>query len=82
MKPIKSIFLGGGAFGCIYHIGIIKALYKHKLFDITVYGNSAGALVGMFYVLQMPVKTIKRLFTMSVKKGQQSIDANQFSLSS
>ena len=74
--------MGGGAFGCIYHIGVVKALYKHNLFDINVYGNSAGALAGMFYLLRTPVKTIKRLFAMCVKKGQQSIDSNPFRLSS
>lgn len=42
---IRGFFLGGGAFGCIYHIGVIKALYKYKLNDITMYGNSAGALI-------------------------------------
>jgi hypothetical protein len=57
-KNVKNIFLGGGAFGCVYHIGIVKALYKYKM-DVNIYGNSAGALIGLFYVLNVPIKTFQ-----------------------
>jgi predicted acylesterase/phospholipase RssA len=57
-KKVKNIFLGGGAFGCVYHIGIVQALYKYKM-NVNIYGNSAGALIGMFYVLKIPIKPMK-----------------------
>ena len=56
-KKVKNIYLGGGAFGCIYHVGVVQALYKYKQMDVNIYGNSAGALIGMFYVLNVPIKT-------------------------
>ena len=79
---IKRIFLGGGAFGCIYHIGVIKALYKYKIFDITIYGNSAGAWLGLFYTLRMPIKDIQYIFETCAKNGTLNIQNKPYDISS
>ena len=79
---IKRIFLGGGAFGCIYHIGVIKALYKYKMNDITIYGNSAGALVGLFYTLRMPIKYIQYIFDTCAKNAKSNIENKPLDISS
>jgi hypothetical protein len=53
MEKQDSIYLSGGAFGIIYHIGVVSYLYKHLDIDyVKLYGNSAGAaalVLGMLY---------------------------------
>ena len=83
-KKVKNIFLGGGAFGCVYHIGIVQALYKYKM-NVNIYGNSAGALIGMFYVLNVPIKTIQKLLdeiTIYIKKNisEKPLDFSSYQL--
>ncbi len=79
---IKRIFLGGGAFGCIYHIGVIKALYKYNIDDITIYGNSAGSWFGLFYTLRMPIKDIQYLFDTCAKNAKSNIENKPGDISS
>lgn len=79
---IKRIFLGGGAFGCIYHIGVIKALYKYKLNNIIIYGNSAGALLGLVYILKLPIKEIHNLFDTCAKQANMNIQKKPYDISS
>jgi hypothetical protein len=63
MKIPSNLYLGGGAFGCIYHIGIVKALYEANINDLVIYGNSAGAIIAVFYILQVPADEISRVFS-------------------
>jgi hypothetical protein len=78
----KNLYLGGGAFGCIYYIGAVRALYEANIRDLTLYGNSAGALVGVFYILQMPADEIADIFANSVRDATSEITANPIQITS
>ena len=78
----KNLFLGGGAFGSIYYIGCVRALYEADMRDLTVYGNSAGALIGVFYILQMPVDEMSDIFANAVKYATSEILANPIQITS
>jgi hypothetical protein len=78
----KNLYLGGGAYGCIYHIGIIRALYEANIRDLTVYGNSAGALIGVFYILQMPADEILNIYSDIVTNSNKSTSDNPFTYKS
>jgi predicted acylesterase/phospholipase RssA len=69
MKIPSNLYLGGGAFGCIYHIGVIKALYEANINDLVIYGNSAGALIAVFYILKVPADEISRIFSDVVERA-------------
>jgi hypothetical protein len=43
-ENIKNVYLTGGAFGMIYHVGVMKILRKYDMTNIKLYGCSAGAL--------------------------------------
>jgi hypothetical protein len=77
-----NLYLGGGAFGCIYYIGVIRALYEANIRDLTVYGNSAGALIGVFYILQMPADEIADIFANAVMDATSEIIANPIQITS
>jgi hypothetical protein len=82
-KSIPSnLYLGGGAFGCIYYIGIVRALYEANIHDLTVYGNSAGALVGVFYILQVPANEIADIFSDIVAEATAKIIVNPVQITS
>jgi hypothetical protein len=50
MNTISSMYFGGGAFGCTYHIGVLSALETTHTIQ-TIYGCSAGAIIGLYYLL-------------------------------
>jgi hypothetical protein len=77
-----SLYLGGGAFGCIYYIGVVRALYEANIRDLTVYGNSAGALVGVLYILQMPASEIADIFSNIVTIATKEIMTNPVQITS
>lgn len=60
MNP--NIFFGGGVFGCIYHIGVVRALYEANQTNLTVYANSAGAIIATCYVCNIPTDEITQIF--------------------
>jgi len=72
----KNLYLGGGAFGCIYHIGVIRALYEANIRDLTVYGNSSGALAAVFYILQVPANEMADIFANAVTDATSKIIIN------
>ena len=82
-KQIPSnLYLGGGAFGCIYYIGCVRALYEANIRDLTVYGNSAGALIAVFYILQIPDNEISDIFANVVTDATSEIVANPIKITS
>ena len=72
----QNIFLGGGSFGCIYHIGIVRALYEANQTNLGVYANSAGALVATFYVCQIPIDEMSQIFADIATNATAKITAN------
>ncbi len=80
MNP--NIFLGGGSFGCIYHIGVVRALYEAELNNLTVYANSAGALIATFYICQIPTDEMSQVFADIATAAADKIKANPFAIGS
>lgn len=70
--PSRILSLCGGGHLCIAHLGVLKALRdKHLLKYIKgVVGISAGALVGLIFILGYTIEQIERLL--------QSIDLTMF----
>lgn len=65
----SNLYLGGGAFGCVYYIGMFKAFYEANINDLVIYANSAGALVAVLYILQFPVDQMSGIFSDVVEKA-------------
>lgn len=77
-----NVYLGGGAFGCIYYIGVTRALYEANIRDLTIYGNSAGALVAVFYIIGMPAEEMADVFSNIVTIATKEIMANPVQITS
>jgi hypothetical protein len=78
----SNLYLGGGSFGCIYYIGIVKALYEANINDLTIYGNSAGALIAVFYILQIPTDEMSLIFSNIVENATTQIIAKPSDMAS
>ena len=71
-----NIYLGGGAFGCVYHIGVVRALYEASMNDITVYATSAGAMIATFYMCQMTPDEMSQVFADVAAAAADKIKSN------
>jgi len=78
--PNKDIYFAGGAYGMIYHLGIINKLKLNT--NIKVYGISSGALVGMLYLLQYPKKKQIKLYNYLSDNSNDKIKENPLNLES
>ena len=79
----KNIYFAGGAFGCVYHLGVANALLEHKISELNVYGNSAGVFVGMLYILaDGNMSKFYKLYMKCVASAKNNIAAAPFTLSS
>ena len=76
----SNLYLGGGSFGCIYHIGVVKALYEAELNNLTVYANSAGAWIAILYILQMPIDEMSLIFSNLVENAITQNNTNPFKM--
>jgi NTE family protein len=77
-KPKKktALVLGGGAARGIAHIGVLKALKRHKIpFDIVV-GTSIGSLMAAIYSLGLSLKNVEEIALKTTWK-----DLSDFALS-
>lgn len=78
----KNLFLGAGAFGIVYYVGVLRALFEANINDLTLYGNSAGALVSVFYILQIPTDELIDRFSSIVENATWEIIANPIKIKS
>lgn len=78
----QNIYFGGGSFGCIYHIGVVRALYEANQTNLTVYANSAGALIATFYVCQIPTGEMSQIFANVATNAMAKITENPGKLGS
>jgi hypothetical protein len=79
---ISKIYFGGGTYGCIYHIGVVKALYEAKLNNLTIYANSAGALIAACYICHIPIDEMSRVFINIATKTVAEVKTNPTTISS
>ena len=77
-----KLYFGGGAFGFSYYIGVLRALYENNHRASTVYGNSAGALMAMLYLLRMPTEDIDNLFQDVIRNTVAAIQSRPLDISS
>jgi hypothetical protein len=56
-----KLYLTGGAFGMIYQMGVLKRLRKTHTIK-KIYGNSAGALLGLMFLLGYTDEEIRSVY--------------------
>lgn len=57
-----KILLNGASWGCLFYIGVYKAIIERKLEIEELYGNSAGALIGLCIVLEKTLEEALQIY--------------------